>query len=172
MAPKHPWKQHKQVAGLYRPTRKTGHTRYVIQPTRAFATRIGMLSIAQLIGMLKYKSFTFIYPKCLVQFALGTTVKEEQRRKLTPTVMTASFKNWSMFTENLALLKYCLCSNWWQRVVCSPCASNSEFLVNLDRFSKFLKYFKYFGKWFKLTKNSDFFVCGEHATLSHYFEAS
>ena len=54
MVPKHPRKQHKQVAGLYRPTRKTGHTRYVIQPTRAFATRIGMLSIAQLIGMLKF----------------------------------------------------------------------------------------------------------------------
>ena len=72
MVPKHPWKQHKQVAGLYRPTRKTGHTRYVIQPTRAFATRIGMLSIAQLIGMLQNKSFTFICPKCLLQFALGT----------------------------------------------------------------------------------------------------
>ena len=147
MVPKHPWKQHKQVAGLYRPTRKTGHTRYVIQPTRAFATRIGMLSIAQLIGMLKYKSFTFICPKCLVQFALGTSVKEEQRRKLTPT-------------------------NWWQRVARSPCASNSEFLVNLDRFSKFLKYFKYFGKRSKLTKNSDFFVRGERATLSHHFEPS
>ena len=63
MVPKHPRKQHKQVAGLYRPTRKTGHTRYVIQPTRAFATRIGMLSIAQLIGMLQHKSFTFICPK-------------------------------------------------------------------------------------------------------------
>ena len=36
------------------------------------------------------------------------TEKEEQRRKLTPTVMTASFKNWNMFTEKLALLKYCL----------------------------------------------------------------
>ena len=35
-----------------------------------------------------------------------TTEKEEQRRKLTPSVMTASFKNWSMFTEKLALLKY------------------------------------------------------------------
>ena len=93
MVPKHPRKQHKQVAWLYWPTRKTGHTRYVIQPTRAFATRIGMLSIAQLIGMLQHKSFTFICPKCLVQFALGTTVKEEQRRKLTRTVMTASFKN-------------------------------------------------------------------------------
>ena len=54
MVPKHPRKQHKQVAGLYRPTRKTGHTRYVIQPIRAFATRIGMLSIAQLIGMLHH----------------------------------------------------------------------------------------------------------------------
>ena len=53
------------------------------------------------------------------------TEKEEQRRKLTPTVMTASFKNWSMFTENLALLKYCLCSNWWERVANSPHAKNS-----------------------------------------------
>ena len=75
MVPQHPRKQHKQVAGLYRPTRKTGHTRYVIQPTRAFATRIGMLSIAQLIGMLQHKSFTFICPKYLVQFALGTRNK-------------------------------------------------------------------------------------------------
>jgi hypothetical protein len=101
-----------------------------------------------------------------------TTEKEEQRRKLTPSVMTASFKNWSMFTEKLALLKYCLCSNWWERVAHSPCAKKYEFLVNLDRFSKFLKYFKYFEKWSKLTKNSDFFVHGEHATLSHHLEPS
>jgi hypothetical protein len=29
-----------------------------------------------------------------------------------------------------------------------------------------------FEKWSKLTKNSDFFVHGERATLSHYFESS
>ena len=97
------------------------------------------------------------------------TEKEEQRRKLTPTVMTASFKNWSIFTENLALLKYCLCWNWWERVACSPRAKKSEFLVNLDRFSKFLKYFE---KRSKLTKKLDFFVHGECATLSHHFEPS
>ena len=37
-------------------------------------------------------------------------------------------------------------------------AKKSEFLVHLDHFSKFLKYFKYFEKWFKCTKNSDFFA--------------
>jgi hypothetical protein len=42
----------------------------------------------------------------------------------------------------------------------------SEFLVDLDRFSKFLKYFE---KRSKLTKNSDFFARGECATLSHHF---
>ena len=49
---------------------------------------------------------------------------------------------------------------------------NIEFSVNLDRFSKFLKYFKYFVKRSKLTKNSDFFVQGERATLSYHFEPS
>ena len=48
----------------------------------------------------------------------------------------------------------------------------NELLVNLDRFSKFLKYFKYFEKQSKLTKNLDFFVCGECATLSHHFKLS
>jgi hypothetical protein len=44
--------------------------------------------------------------------------------------------------------------------------------VRVDCFSKFLKYFEYFEKRSKLTKNSDFFACGEPATLSHYFEPS
>ena len=47
-----------------------------------------------------------------------------------------------------------------------------QFLVNLDRFSKYLKYLKNFETRFKLTKNSDFFACGERATLSHHFEPS
>ena len=46
-------------------------------------------------------------------------------------------------------------------------SKKSEFLVNLDRFSKFLKYFE---KQSKLTENSDFFACGERSTLSHHFE--
>jgi hypothetical protein len=54
----------------------------------------------------------------------------------------------------------------------SPCAKKSEFLVNLDRFSKYLKYLRNFEKRFKLTKNSDFFGRGKRATLSHYFEPS
>ena len=49
-------------------------------------------------------------------------------------------------------------SKWWERVVYAPEAKKSEFLVNLDHFSKFLKYFKYFEKWSKLTKNLDFFT--------------
>ena len=40
-------------------------------------------------------------------------------------------------------------------------------LVNLDRFSKYLRNFE---KRSKLTKNSDFFARGEHATLSHQFQ--
>jgi hypothetical protein len=52
----------------------------------------------------------------------------------------------------------------------SPCAKKSEFLVNSDRFSKYLKYLRNFEKRSKLTKNSDFFARGEHATLSHQFE--
>ena len=51
-------------------------------------------------------------------------------------------------------------------------AKKSEFLVNLDRFSKYLKYLRNFEKWSKLTKNSDFFARGERATLSHHFELS
>ena len=129
------------------------------------------------INVYKKSIFLTTYPPSKSKRSLWTppyvtTEKEEQRRKLTPTVMTASFKNWSMFTEKLALLKYCLCSNWWERVARSPRAKKSEFLVNLDRFSKFLKYFKYFEKRSKLTKNSDFFACGECATLSHHFEPS
>ena len=42
--------------------------------------------------------------------------------------------------------------------------------VNSDRFSIFLKYLKNFEKRSKLTRNSDFFARGEHATLSHHFE--
>ena len=49
-------------------------------------------------------------------------------------------------------------------------AKKSQFLVYLDHFLKFLKYFKYFEKRSKLTKNSDFFVRGERATLSHHFD--
>ena len=45
----------------------------------------------------------------------------------------------------------------------------SEFLVDLDPFSKYLKYFE---KGSKLTKNSDFFGRGKRATLSHHFEPS
>ena len=75
-----------------------------------------------------------------------------------------------MFTEKLALLKYCLCSNYWERVAHSLRANKSEFLVNLDRFLKFLKYFKYFEKRSRLNKNLDFFLRGERATLSYQFE--
>ena len=53
----------------------------------------------------------------------------------------------------------------------SPRAKKSEFLVNLDRFSKYLKYLTYlrnFEKRSKLTKNSDFLARGERATLSHH----
>ena len=49
-------------------------------------------------------------------------------------------------------------------------AKKSEFLVNLDRFSKNLIYLRNFEKQSKFTKNSDFFGCGERATLSHQFE--
>ena len=84
--------------------------------------------------------------------------------------MTPSFKNWSMFTENLALLNYCLCSNWWERVARSPREKKFEFLVNLDYFSKYLKYLRNFEKRSKLTKNSDFFARGERTTLSHQFD--
>ena len=38
-------------------------------------------------------------------------------------------------------------------------AKKSEFLVHLDRFSKYLKYLINFEKQSKLTKNSDFFAC-------------
>ena len=51
-------------------------------------------------------------------------------------------------------------------------AKKSEFLVNLDRFSKYLKYLRNFEKRSKLTKNSDFFALGEPTTLSHHFEPS
>ena len=49
-----------------------------------------------------------------------------------------------------------------ERAARSPRKKKSEFLVNLDCFSKFIKYFKYFEKWSKLTKISDFFARGEH----------
>ena len=39
-------------------------------------------------------------------------------------------------------------------------AKKSEFLVNLDRFSKYLKYLRNFEKQSKLTKNFDFFGRG------------
>ena len=49
-------------------------------------------------------------------------------------------------------------------------SKETEFLVNMDHFSKYLKYLRNFEKQCKLTKNSDFFVRGERATLSHQFE--
>ena len=54
-----------------------------------------------------------------------------------------------------------------ERVAHSPRAKKSEFLVNLDRFSKYLRKFE---KRSKLTKNSDFFARGKSATLTHHFE--
>ena len=60
----------------------------------------------------------------------------------------------------------------WERVALLTCAKKSKFLVDLDRFSKFLKYFKYFEKQSKLTKNSESFARGEHATLFHHFGPS
>ena len=52
----------------------------------------------------------------------------------------------------------------------SPLSKKSEFLVDLDCFSKFLKYFKYFEKRSKLTQNSDFLARNERAILSNHFE--
>ena len=49
-------------------------------------------------------------------------------------------------------------------------AKISEFLVHLDRVSKYLKYLRNFEKRSKLTKSLDFFVRGERDTLSHQFE--
>ena len=49
-------------------------------------------------------------------------------------------------------------------------AKKSEFLVHLDRFSKYLKYLRKSEKRSKLTKNSDFFSSKAYATLSHHFE--
>ena len=57
-----------------------------------------------------------------------------------------------------------------EKVARSPQAKKSEFLVNLDRFSKYLKYLRNFEKLSKLTKNSDFFALGEPPTLSRHFE--
>ena len=54
----------------------------------------------------------------------------------------------------------------------SPRAKKSEFLVNLDSFSKYLKYLRNFEKQSKATKASDFFESGERTTLSHHFEPS
>jgi hypothetical protein len=51
----------------------------------------------------------------------------------------------------------------------SPRAKKSDFLVNLDHFSKNLRNFE---KWSKSTKSSDFFARGKSATLSHHFETS
>jgi hypothetical protein len=57
-----------------------------------------------------------------------------------------------------------------ERAARSPRKKKSEFLVNLDHFSKYLIYLRNFEKQSKLTKNSDFFAPGECATLSHQFE--
>jgi hypothetical protein len=57
-----------------------------------------------------------------------------------------------------------------ERVARSQRAKKFDLLVNLDRFSKYLKYLRNFEKQSKLTKNSNFFVRGERATLSHQFE--
>ena len=46
----------------------------------------------------------------------------------------------------------------------------SEFWVHLDPFSKYLKYLRNFEKRSKLTKNSDFLVHGECATLCYQYE--
>ena len=46
----------------------------------------------------------------------------------------------------------------------------TEFMGNLDQFSKYLKCLRNFKKRSKLTKNSDFFARGEPPTLSHQFE--
>ena len=55
-----------------------------------------------------------------------------------------------------------------ERAARSPRKKKSEFLVNLDHFSKYLKYLRNFEKRSKLTKNSDFLARGERATLSHH----
>ena len=49
---------------------------------------------------------------------------------------------------------------------------SSEFLVNLDCFSKYLKYLRNFEKRSKLIKTSEFFARGKHPTLYHHFELS
>ena len=45
-----------------------------------------------------------------------------------------------------------------ERVVYASEAKKSEFLVHLDRFSKYSKYLRNFEKWSKSTKTSDFFA--------------
>ena len=56
------------------------------------------------------------------------------------------------------------------RVARSPRAKKSEFLVNLDRFSKYLKSMRNFEEQSKLTKNLDIFGHGKRTTLFHHFE--
>ena len=51
-------------------------------------------------------------------------------------------------------------------------AKKSEYLVHLDRFSKYLKYLRNFEERSKVTKNSDYFARGKRTTLSHHLEAS
>ena len=52
----------------------------------------------------------------------------------------------------------------------SAFTTQSEFLVNLNCFSKYLKYLRNLEKRSKLTKNLNFFAHGERTTLSHQFE--
>jgi hypothetical protein len=47
-------------------------------------------------------------------------------------------------------------------------AKKSEFLVDLDRFSKYLKYIRNFEKRFKWTRNSDFFASTFDFLTNHH----
>ena len=60
-----------------------------------------------------------------------------ERRILNCIVMTTSFKNWSMFTEKLALFY-----SVFAQIMGESDAKKSEFLVHLDRFSNYLRNFK------------------------------
>ena len=48
-------------------------------------------------------------------------------------------------------------------------AKKSQFWVHLDCFSKYLKYLRNFEKWFKWTKNSDFFASEAYTTLPSFW---
>ena len=62
------------------------------------------------LGILGFLSLGWhLYAQVLIWLELhlmdNPTEKEEQRQKLTPTVMTETFKNWNMFIEKFPLLK-------------------------------------------------------------------